>query len=84
MRILVTGAAGFFGRVVVEELLSAGMDVTPMVRRGPESWRVHSRAPVAVDITDLRSVGSLVASGGCDATVHLAALKRGRESLEDR
>lgn len=81
MRVLVTGAAGFLGRAVVEELLSAGMDVTPMVRRAPESWRVHFGAPVAADITDVRSVRRLVVGGGFDAIVHLAGLKRGRESL---
>ena len=61
MRVLVTGAAGFIGRVVGARL-SAGGDEVVAYDRAIEP---------ADDITDLARVRS--AADGCDAVVHLAA-----------
>lgn len=61
MKVLVTGAAGFIGRVVGDRLRSDGDDVMP-----------YDRAiEPADDITDLTRVRA--AADGCDAVVHLAA-----------
>jgi len=61
VRVLVTGAAGFIGRVVSARLGAEGDDVV-----------AYDRAvDPADDITDLARVRS--AADGCDAVVHLAA-----------
>lgn len=61
MRVLVTGSAGFIGRVVVPRLLAAGHEVS-----------TYDRADdVGEDITVLSRIGAALT--GCDALVHLAA-----------
>ena len=61
MKVLVTGSAGFIGRVVSARLRTAGDDVV-----------TYDRAvEPADDITDLARVRS--AADGCDTVVHLAA-----------
>ena len=61
MKVLVTGSAGFIGRVVSARLRTAGDDVV-----------TYDRAvEPADDITDLERVRS--AADGCDTVVHLAA-----------
>jgi nucleoside-diphosphate-sugar epimerase len=77
MRVLVTGAAGFLGRRITQELRADfDLTVTDIVEPHdlPESvtWR-------SCDITDEAAVGELVA--GHDAIVHTVAIVRGREGL---
>jgi dTDP-L-rhamnose 4-epimerase len=61
VRVLLTGAAGFIGRVVEPLLISAGAEVV-----------AYDRARCAGDdVTDLDRVRS--ATAGCEAVIHLAA-----------
>ncbi|HXG54538.1 MAG TPA: NAD(P)-dependent oxidoreductase [Vicinamibacterales bacterium] len=66
MKIIVTGASGFFGPGIVERLHAAGHEVIPASRRSLQ-------APV--DIGDAASCRALIAAHrGVDAVVHAAAL----------
>ena len=67
-RILITGASGFLGRALVNELLESGYDIRAFVRR-PASY------PKAVEIVvgDVRDPQcAKQASVGCGTIVHLA------------
>ncbi len=66
-RVVVTGAAGFIGRHVVRERVSAGWDVVAMDRR-PHP-RTAGVDVVVQDVVDPRSAAVL---GSTDAVVHLA------------
>jgi UDP-glucose 4-epimerase len=85
MRVLVTGAAGFVGRVLVDRLAQAGHDVRALVR-GP-SVPVAPALPVSPgdlvvgDVTE-RSVAA-AAVDGVDAVCHLAARTDVRGSFAD-
>jgi len=63
MKVLVTGASGFVGRVLCSDLVSHGHEVVPAVRRacGIEGERI------IIDDESLK-----VALMGCDSIVHLA------------
>ncbi len=76
MRILITGAAGFLGRIIVERLRPEH-ELT-LVDRVPGS--VGARE---LDVTDLAAVRE--AARGHDAVIHCVALVRGRDArpLED-
>lgn len=78
MRVLITGAAGFLGRVVVAALAERGHDPVAFVREGRNS-PPQASASVTGDLRDLASLKAAVA--GVDGVCHLAALKRVRESL---
>lgn len=81
-KILVTGAGGFIGSHLVEDLLEAGADVRAFVRyNGRNDWGMLSELPseslksvevVAGDIRDPFFVRKAVK--GCDYVFHLAAL----------
>ena len=81
-KVLVTGAGGFIGSNVVEELVSAGYDVRALVHyNGRGDWGMlgqlssdvlRSIEVLSGDVTDAAMVRSLVK--GCDAVCHLAAL----------
>ncbi len=67
MRVLATGAAGFVGRPLAEELELRGHEVARTVRR-------PSGLPEETVIGDLRDAPALgTALAGCDAVIHLAA-----------
>ncbi len=73
MRLFVTGASGFIGSAVIDAALERGHDVTGLVRRPPTSdvgWQ-----PCIGNIVDGSSYRDALA--GCDAVIHLAAVKGG-------
>ena len=75
MRVLVTGAAGSIGSVVVPGLTARGHDVVGLDRVVPEIevapwYTVDSADPDAVEAV----FAELVHSGGLDAVIHLAGM----------
>ena len=80
MKLLVTGAAGFLGRHVVEAAIESGHEVRALVRAGsktvPMVW--ESRSAIELVQGDLRDRASLPALvEGVDCVIHLAASKTG-------
>jgi nucleoside-diphosphate-sugar epimerase len=71
VRILVTGASGFIGRVTCAELSARGHQVAALVRT-PGSEPAGTRA-VEGDITDRASLLPAIDSAQPDAIIHLAA-----------
>jgi len=80
MKVLVTGAKGFLGRYVVEELIARGFDVRALVRSKQNCpWTEQ----VEIFEGDLRYCKDLVSAFyGIDALIHLAACKRGNENAQ--
>lgn len=71
-RVLVTGAAGFVGSSLIEELRSDGYGVRAVVR--DERSSVAFPPGMECVVADIRDKQKIVAAaGGCDAVVHLAA-----------
>jgi nucleoside-diphosphate-sugar epimerase len=71
VRVLVTGASGFIGRIVCERLIERGDEVYALVRRtGSEPPRTRA---LAGDLAGGSGVDAAVASARPDCVVHLAA-----------
>ena len=85
MRVLVTGAAGFIGSVVTEQLLEAGHDVIALdsLKHGYVAAVLAPARFVKADLLDANAVKDLVASSALDAVIHLAAEARIDESVRD-
>jgi nucleoside-diphosphate-sugar epimerase len=66
-KVLVTGAAGVIGQVVVEDLRTAGYQVTPVDKFPVQPWGM-----IKVDCEDLGQVVSVMRDH--DAVIHLAAI----------
>jgi nucleoside-diphosphate-sugar epimerase len=71
MRVLVTGASGFIGRALCEELLRRDHDVSALVRR-PGSEPPGTR-PVLADLDDGERLALAVAKARPAVVMHLAA-----------
>jgi nucleoside-diphosphate-sugar epimerase len=71
MRVLVTGASGFLGKVTCARLLAEGHEVLALVRR-PGSEPPGTSA-VPGDLTTADALAPAVAGAGPDAVLHLAA-----------
>jgi CDP-glucose 4,6-dehydratase len=75
--ILVTGAAGFLGSWVCEELISEGARVVALDRIYPEGSRIHELADkiesVLIDLRDLDEISRIIESKQIDFVFHLAA-----------
>ncbi|MCZ7687347.1 MAG: NAD-dependent epimerase/dehydratase family protein [Sandaracinaceae bacterium] len=72
--VVVTGAAGFLGRVVVQQLLEGGSPLAPREVRALDRARVvEPRArPIEADVRSLAALREAVR--GADAVIHCAAL----------
>ncbi|PKN01961.1 MAG: hypothetical protein CVU77_03230 [Elusimicrobia bacterium HGW-Elusimicrobia-1] len=70
MKAFVTGAGGFLGRNLVDELLAAGHEVRALTRAG--GGLPSAVETIAGDVTDAASLAKAVE--GCDVCYHLAAL----------
>jgi len=89
VRVLVTGADGFVGRHLVEQLVEADHEVSAGCRPGGEpaqNWlspRARDRVTlVPLEISDSESV-RVALSRPVDAIVHLAAVASGTEARQD-
>jgi nucleoside-diphosphate-sugar epimerase len=71
MKVLVTGASGFLGGAVCEELVGRGHDVHALVRR--EGSEPPGTSPVAGDLTDADSLTRAVEASAPECVLHLAA-----------
>ena len=78
MRVLVTGASGFIGRVLCEKLLHRGHEVGALVRR-PGSEPAGTRAR-AGDLGDSRRLEEALVGERPDCVIHLAAEIASRRS----
>jgi uncharacterized protein YbjT (DUF2867 family) len=73
LKVLVTGASGFLGGYLVEELARRGIVVVAMVRKDSETSLLR-RLGVELRIGDMADPSSLErATKGVDAVIHLAA-----------
>lgn len=76
--VLVTGAAGITGRVLVEELLARGASVRATIRNGrdaPDSWRArHGLQVITGDLGDVACCRE--ALSGVGELIHLASCRR--------
>jgi nucleoside-diphosphate-sugar epimerase len=81
MNVLVTGAGGFLGRSVIDQLVERGHRVRAMVR--PASRVPNWPKEVESYRADLRSNDDLVSAfSGIDAVLHLAAAVSGSEDTQ--
>jgi nucleoside-diphosphate-sugar epimerase len=73
MNVAVTGATGFIGSHVVQDLLEHGHKVTALVRSDDQAQAVTARGatPAVVDLYDRQAVVSLF--GRADAVIHTAS-----------
>lgn len=75
MKVLVTGAAGYVGCVLIPKLIDAGHTVVAydIMYYGDEGLKPHpSLVVVKADLRDVRAFGAAVK--GCEAVIHLACI----------
>jgi 2-alkyl-3-oxoalkanoate reductase len=80
VKVLVTGAAGFLGRAVVDAALQAGHDVVALVRPASDDLVGHPWSSERLEVVrgDLRQRGPWCDDiGGVDAIIHVAAATSG-------
>ncbi len=74
--VLVTGATGFIGSVLVRRLIESGTDVHVTVRKESDTWRITDILKDIVchtaDLTDSGSIGKVVKTIGPGAVFHCA------------
>lgn len=82
MKVLVTGASGFLGSHIAEQLAAAGHDVRALLRlTSSRRFLAHFPHTVTVgDVTDPKSLQAAVED--VDAVVHAAALVKARNEAE--
>jgi len=86
MKVLVTGASGFLGGHLIEELVRRGYDVVGMIRKS-SSRKILEELNVKLRFGDLQEPESLVdATRDVDVVVHLAAYYTffGKKELYER
>jgi nucleoside-diphosphate-sugar epimerase len=75
MRVLVTGADGFIGRAICQELENIGTEVIRLIRNKPTGVRhTNGKNIVIADITDSSSLRQFENLQNIDALVHTAGL----------
>jgi len=72
MKILITGACGFVGRHLINELTSHGHQVIGLDIGAPPSW-LTAASFISANITDADALDKAVANVKPDACIHLAA-----------
>ncbi|WP_437732212.1 NAD-dependent epimerase/dehydratase family protein [Sorangium sp. So ce1335] len=85
MKVLVTGASGFLGSHVAEQLVQKGHGVVALVRRSSSTKFLSSLRGVELAygaIEDAESVRRAVVDAGVDAIVHSAGLVKARDEAE--
>lgn len=81
MRVLVTGAHGFIGSIVVAQLLATGHEVVPAVRRPRQAQGRGLMAGIACDMAkDVDEAHWLPRLAGVEAVVNCAGILRERGS----
>jgi UDP-glucose 4-epimerase len=80
MRTLITGGYGFVGQALSRRLTELGHDVVRLARKPVPPG---SPSTVVGDLRDRAAVAQVIADGGFDGVVHLAALTRVRDSIAD-
>lgn len=80
MKVLVTGATGFIGGRIFEELEVAGLDVVGTCRNSSEP----GRNMVALDVSDHYAVDRLFADQPFDAVIHCAGIAHRFGKIPDR
>jgi nucleoside-diphosphate-sugar epimerase len=80
MKLLITGAAGYIGKFVVEEALKRGHKVVALVRSSPPvHWKgVQDLETLECDLRHARDLD--LRDTGIDVVLHLAAATQGSES----
>jgi nucleoside-diphosphate-sugar epimerase len=80
MRVLVTGATGFFGAHVCAAFLDAGWDVLAARRKGSNLWRLESLARgscqlhyVQLDVTNRENIQSVLTNNTVQVVINCAA-----------
>lgn len=71
-KVVVTGAAGYLGRGIVETLANSGHPVTALVRRDGDRVMGNTRF-VTCDLTIREDVLAAIAQAGCEVIIHAAA-----------
>ncbi len=79
---LVTGAAGFLGRLLVPRLVAEGRPVRVLERRPSDAWDGLEVERVSGDVTDPASLGP--AMDGVGSVLHLAGVVSHREADRQR
>src|SRR5262245_55853820 len=76
MRIFVTGATGFLGSYIVEDLVAQGHDVAVLLRPGTRPWRLATildrLTAIEGTLDDLAALVERLRSFAPDAVVHMA------------
>lgn len=73
MRVLLTGATGFIGKAILDELQNKGFEVFPV--GGPRSRNIPTDSrPITCDVADPDDVLRLTSMRDIDAVVHAAGL----------
>ncbi len=85
MRILITGAAGFIGSVVTEQLVAQGHTVVALdsLKHGHAGAVMPHVELLQVDLLDADRLKHIVASSRVDSVIHLAAEALIDESVRD-